>query len=294
MNRVVVPRDKPYDEGVDNGASANLPRLGYARDRVRRASWRLPAVAFGVLLCVAGSWLGARVAQVRAQSYLYERQAARHVESADRVVFEADRQRANELLTSGSDYHKLAVPGLEDVPADSLPAVLPDPQSFDVLRGAIDEMSDSIDGYGALLFLHELTSASGARRIVAVRFLPWVVAEDSEWRPTMPAGLVAYVFEPGGVTGEPSLVETSHAPLLLPARSSSRVCMTQTLPVVDDLFDPYASISDAGLRWFAGQPDETNPAHFTVAFEVDGHPGTVDGFLSADGRFVRMNVRPRG
>ncbi len=294
QKRVVLPLGNLYGVVVEDGVPTISPRpLGYAKDYVRRPTWRIPAIGVGVLLCVAGSWLGGKVTQAKAQELLYARQASRHVEPASRVVFDADPQRAAELVGTADAYERLIVPGLEHIPVSNLPAVAPDPNSFGVLKETLGDMSGSIDGYGAMLFLHELTSASGARRIVAVRFLPWVVPANSPWRPDVPAGLIAYVFEPGGVMQAPMLVETSHAPLLLPDDSASaRACISEP-SMLDEIFDPYLVVAEAGVRWYAGQPDETNPAHFTLAFEVDGRPGTVDGFLSADGSIVRMNVRPR-
>ena len=46
------------------------------------------------------------------------------------------------------------------------------------------------------------------------------------------------------------------------------------------------------LRWYAGQPDELDPTHFTIDYEIAGQRGTIDGYLSDDGRRVRMQARP--
>jgi hypothetical protein len=47
------------------------------------------------------------------------------------------------------------------------------------------------------------------------------------------------------------------------------------------------------LRWYAGQPDELDSTHFTIDYEISGHRGTIDGYLSDDGRQVRMQARPQ-
>jgi hypothetical protein len=62
-------------------------------------------------------------------------------------------------------------------------------------------------------------------------------------------------------------------------------------PVLREAFDPYGGDTD-GLRWYAGQPDELDSTHFTIDYEVAGVRGTVDGYLSDDGRHVRMQPRP--
>jgi hypothetical protein len=53
------------------------------------------------------------------------------------------------------------------------------------------------------------------------------------------------------------------------------------------------------FRVFAGQPDPRNASHFTIGYEVDGKPGTIDGWLLKDltvvlepreGRIVQQDV----
>jgi hypothetical protein len=41
--------------------------------------------------------------------------------------------------------------------------------------------------------------------------------------------------------------------------------------------DPFVAMYK--LRLFAGQPDPANPAHFTLRYELDNRPGTIDGYL---------------
>jgi hypothetical protein len=276
------------DAGDELRHAQPIQRLGYARDRVKRHRLRWAAASVVVAGCVLSSWSIGRLAKTQAQDYLYERQAATHVEDDDRVVFEPATERA-EALAKKTGYERIDVPGLEELPEQLRPAVAEEPASFEVFRQALGEAGDTIDGFGALLFLHELTSPSGVRRVVAIRFLPWVVPEGSPWRPDTSPGLIAYVFEPGGLIGEPELVGTSIAPMLLPQDEWSDASLLDRVSQLD----PYQLVRDAGLRWFAGQPDETDASHFTLAFEVYGQTATVDGFLSADGSTVEMNVRPR-
>lgn len=42
------------------------------------------------------------------------------------------------------------------------------------------------------------------------------------------------------------------------------------------------------FRFYAGQPDPDDPTHFTIRYEMDGHPGTIDGWLQ---QFERMRLR---
>lgn len=236
-------------------------------------------VACILAACLGASWVAGARARDHVQNYLYVRQAADRVEPAEQVMFEPDRERAADLLES-EDYEPMAVTGVTVAEA---PAVRVEAGHVATFDEALGEAAESPDRQGALLFLHELTSASGARRIVAIRFLPWVLPEDAKWRPDMPAGLVAHVFDPGHLLARPQLVGTSRSPILIDASTS------ELLPAV---FDPYAAVVEADLRWFAGQPDDLDDSHFTLAFELGGQLGTVDGFLSADGSAVHMNVRP--
>lgn len=45
------------------------------------------------------------------------------------------------------------------------------------------------------------------------------------------------------------------------------------------------------VQIFAGQPDPADPARFTIPFEVDGTPGTLDARLQDGGNLVTVAVR---
>ena len=47
---------------------------------------------------------------------------------------------------------------------------------------------------------------------------------------------------------------------------------------------------DGGVRLFAGQPDPTDDSHFTIKYEIDDKPGTIDGWLQADDT-VKLQIR---
>ncbi len=44
------------------------------------------------------------------------------------------------------------------------------------------------------------------------------------------------------------------------------------------------------LRLFAGQRDPSDPAHFTLAYELEGQKGTIDGWLQND-KHVNLQIR---
>ena len=241
--------------------------LDYGRSR---RPWRLRKrhllVAVTLAGCAAGSWTVGREARQRTQNLLYVRQAARHVEPAETVVFEPDPARAAGLVRAGT-HQPLTKSAVS-------PAGRVEPDSFRVLRQALAQ--SSFEAMGALVFLHELTTPSGARRIVAVHFLPYVL-EGTEGGGG--AGLVARIFETGGYFGPPVYVGDSNARMLVPADAPALVATS---------IPPAAAVP---LRWFAGQPDADDPSHFTLDYELDGVHGTVDGYLTDDGGSVRMQAR---
>src|SRR5687767_2014305 len=96
------------DAGADRAVptTAGTPPIR-ALDYGRSAQpWRLRKrhVVVGALLvgCVAASWIMGRSARERTQDLLYIRQASRHVEPANTIVFESDPVRAQALIDAGT------------------------------------------------------------------------------------------------------------------------------------------------------------------------------------------------
>ena len=273
---------------MDDRVRASPPATlsyGVGAPRRRGPTWRHAAVAVLLTLGVAGSWGVGRTAQAAVERAADVRAAAGHVEPAADVLFDADP-----AVPIEAGHERLAFPTDPPTPGGPLsPAARPDPDSYAGLRDALGAAADALDDYGVLLFLHELTAPSGTKRLVAVRFLPWVVegeAVPDGWRAGTSAGLVAHVFDPGGLIDRPAPLGESTAPMLMPMSDPSL-----SFGGAYDPFDPYRAVRDARLRWFAGQPDVTDAAHFTLDFEHLGVRGTVDGYLSADGSAVHMHVR---
>jgi hypothetical protein len=64
---------------------------------------------------------------------------------------------------------------------------------------------------------------------------------------------------------------------------------TRVLGAIDELSVPVAP--GAHARVLAGQRDPTDPARFTIDYELDGAPGTIFGRLNDDGR-VSLQLKP--
>jgi len=101
-----------------------------------------------------------------------------------------------------------------------------------------------------LVFLHERVTPSGDKQLVAV-----VLTGYSRRNLQFDAGL-----------------------------SAADRCSIYTTPVdIEHL--------DTGLlRLYAGQPDPADPSHFTIGYDMNGKPGTIDGWLEND-RSVEIQVR---
>ena len=106
------------------------------------------------------------------------------------------------------------------------------------------------------LFLHERTSPAGHVHLVGVGIDPSGGAPS-----TRPRGVVWYRF-PG-----------DRCPTLRYAYELGTVAPRP-----------------GRIKIFAGQPDPSDPSHFTISYELDGKPKTIDGWLNDDDT-VRFNRR---
>jgi hypothetical protein len=119
----------------------------------------------------------------------------------------------------------------------------------------------------AILFLHELRTPAGIRRLVLVEREPQSVQPlyaPFELRPTL--------YEPAPMTGVPVQVPPSQIRLL-------------------PINMPVSVLPPASLRFFVGQIDPSDPAHFTIAYEMTDGRGLIDGRLTDDASTVRFVVR---
>jgi hypothetical protein len=107
-------------------------------------------------------------------------------------------------------------------------------------------------GSKSTVFLHEMRTPGGKRRLVAV---------DIDWTPMRPGfgpyslGLSARVIRPGAGMIRPQLVSTSNHSL---------------------------SIADEKARVLAGALDPADPSHFTFTYEHPGRSTVFDGWLRDD------------
>ena len=107
---------------------------------------------------------------------------------------------------------------------------------------------------GPLLFMHERKTNSGKRRLVIVRRTP--AASRQSW--DLPVAYTVTLVEPASLTGDSTVRMQS---------------LIEVLPR-DSAGTPLAS-----LRFFAGQPDPSDPSRFTIRYQRGRHAGVLHGVL---------------
>jgi hypothetical protein len=116
----------------------------------------------------------------------------------------------------------------------------------------------------ALVFLHERRTSNGASRIVAVGYLH-AFGDQARWD----RSFVFRVWQPGFGRGYPEVLHLGDE------------CFIEPLSILHD--------KDL-LRLYAGQADSTDLSHFTIRYEVNNQPGTIDGWLKDDDT-IKLEVR---
>jgi hypothetical protein len=152
----------------------------------------------------------------------------------------------------------------------------------------------------ALLFLHERVDPSGRKFLIAVRMTYTTSFQRGRETSSDAAGEVTvkqmkqrwlvmdvWPLGPGGPSVDSrgnarqlSLLLSLPDHLNRPIAQLKPGASLETAPVID-----YGN----KLRFFAGQADATDPSHFTIAYDLDGRPGTIDGWLRSAG----PELRPR-
>jgi hypothetical protein len=74
----------------------------------------------------------------------------------------------------------------------------------------------------------------------------------------------------------PPALQTNYLPLLLPDATRREVLRLREPVAEADI--PPVPVGNA-MRFFAGQADPNDESHFTIDYELDGRPGTIDGYL---------------
>lgn len=218
-----------------------------------------------LLAIVAGAawWFHAPLWQ-RAKLLYYQRQCLNFTAPPEQVVYDENNGTVSPLIgTAGYRGYPAAAAYLK-VPRPPLPptvAVRPAPElgNYTVLTNWWPTLPV------ATVFLHERRTKSGLVRLVAVMRWPietgYIVDEF---------GLEPVVIAPGGLMSQPVV----HGP---------RVGGWSIVPASNPA-------DTQNLRFYAGQPDPADPAHFTIKYDLRNGTGIIDGRLNEDGQTVTLKI----
>jgi hypothetical protein len=235
-------------------------------------------------------------AQVR-QNLATMRQCLAHTEPAAKVIWDEDPDRAAGLL-AGAGYIPVEIepPGVPSFISNALR-----PGAKAVSPGFVPEAANLFRSHSAtaLVFMHGRRAAGRAQRLVVVTVgatMPIAVDNNPpdqpfDFRVYKVHGFAAASFA-YSAEGEAVWDGLNHSKALSIGDDSSGVEMPGH-------WLPPASPGEPGtlrvdyrdqLRVFAGQPDPADPSHFTIAYDLDGRPGIIDGWLKPDGS---VQLEPR-
>ncbi len=240
-------------------AIASKPHLPYApapawhrRRRIRRIFLLLLTVG---LALAAAKWVWPARRQI---AMLYAQwQCLRYTAPPDQVVYEEDPQAAHKLAT---------LPGyvFNPVPSPSMGVPGPPYTSFAPKCWENFAAASGLGGGPRVVFLHELRSKTGIRRLVQVeRGIPSLPFPQ-------PLGLWCTLIEPAGLRSSP--------------RQAGFDVVIYSGPGT-------AALPTSPLRLYAGQPDPADAAHFTINYAINNIPGILDGRMNDDGTRIEIIVR---
>jgi len=186
------------------------------------------------------------------------------------VVYEDDPGAAPRLLASSPEYSEMMIPSS----GPSRRVVIRQAacwEDYYTTIGPTDSflarsVASIAFSQGATLFLHELRTTAGTRRIVAVQRTCLSGAPDD---------LEQVIMFPATWTRRHDIEYSSGGSSLGTSPAAA-----------------------ARFRYFAGQGDPADASHFSIRYEQDGRPGRIDGYLVDDAATgecrVRLVVAPAG
>jgi hypothetical protein len=214
-------------------------------------------VTFIALLAVVGpsAWIGGPRAWNRVVLLCYQGRATQYSAPADQVVFADDPREVTQLLRT-TDYQRF------DGTCES---------GAMRVAGCWEELYHLCSPPGrrpsATLFLHARRTGTKAPRLVVVELIDTVPGIHSPGWLDVEAVLSLNVLKQGSALFNPEQVTQSLTRI--------RLGPPQTI---------------TGLRFFAGQLDRADESHFSIAYQLNGKPGNLDGWLLDDDT-VRLEVR---
>jgi hypothetical protein len=237
--------------------------------KLRRVLRRRNLLRILLVACLAAAtWVGVRRGPewwYEASHHYWESRCLAFQLPPETVVFETEPTAAARLLKS-SDYfaYPTTMPGSPPIAARNVPSC-----ALEALyRGSSEEVTAPPPD--AFLFVHKLTSPKGVSRVVFVCLtLKDFPVPDRVSNPPILIGAVSYRMELSDYVDARDIRTRSFE-----WDGTHRNVMT------DSCFGLWTGLNRRSLRVYAGQADPADPSHFTIRYEVDGRPGTIDGHLT--------------
>ena len=209
------------------------------------------------------SWHWGPGACRHAQLVYWQHQCLSYAGPADQVVYEDDPTAALALLSADGYFKgRSNGAGAASVYAPRCVLELTQCRYTHTMRA---------NPYKAILFIHQLTGKHGNTRLVTIEC-------DPEWRPL---GSMPGDFDVTIETLTPWFRDRTVDEVLNSQYPSGRH------------FGFWLERADFGTRFYAGQPDLSDPSHFTIRYERKGRKGIIDGWLNDDASPVSVHLEVR-
>ena len=237
-------------------SAGHKPQLDYApKPKPWRRSQVLTRLALSAVVLGAAAWAvrSGPDALRRWQWSRLYRQCATHSAPADQVVYEQDPAAAAALLRR-KDF--VALPALVRPEEPAAGRAVPEWENLRRLAGFSPTARPV-----AVLFLHRMRAGRSSECFVWVAF-----TGVSDGYPEFDFDCMEFGPDAApGTGGKDGILGRQFAP----------------------------GLKDRSLRFYAGQADPSDPSHFTIAYEMTGGRGTIDGWLKdhADSVWLELNVR---
>jgi hypothetical protein len=239
------------------GMGMQQPQIDYAPDlpihKWRRTARRVTVGAIALLIVFLAA-KSAPSAWRHVQVLYWQRQAMNYSPAADRVVYDDDPAEAAKLRAAD---HSLIVGGHGEAFEFATP--------WDRLYQLISPPGQQP---AATLFLHERQNRKGERRLVVVQAQPYGGSiplfsntPGSVRQPNQPFAMDAVVLLTGTAFRLPRELGGERASTAIPA---------------------FIFPEPTHFRWYAGQVDPLDSAHFTIRGLMNERPAIVDGWLRDD------------
>lgn len=194
----------------------------------------------------------------------YQRQCLNYTAPPEQVVYDEDNGTVSPLIGTPG-YRGMPAFQRVDIQGVTPPATVAVRPASELGTYLVAAMGWPMVPPPATVFLHELRTKSGQARLVAVLRCPLDPGHSLH-----EFGLEPVVINPAGLRSWPDIYETG--------------------PAVWSFVPVHNPADTQNLRFYAGQPDPADAAHFTIKYDLRKGSGIIDGRLNEDGQTVSLKI----